>query len=56
MRHLAYLVLRSWLSEICNALWDIPTPEDAEISGTPDWIKLRTSMTFFDYISPNEVF
>lgn len=55
----AYLedpVLGSRLREICNALLDLQKTNPCEIFGKPDWMKLGSSMTLFDYVSPNDVF
>lgn len=54
----AYLedeVLGSRLKEISAALLELPTSNPSEIFAS-DWIKLGSSMTLFDYASPNDVF
>lgn len=48
-------LLGSRLREICEALLGLSTTNPAEIFGY-DWIKLGSSMTLFDYVSPNDVF
>ena len=55
----AYLedpVLGPRLREICQALLELPKTNPAEVFGTPDWMKLGSSMTLFDYVSPDDVF
>lgn len=55
----AYLedeLLAGRLREICHLLLDLPTTDPEEIFGNPDWIKLASSMTLFDYVSPNDIF
>lgn len=54
----AYLndeILGSRLREICEALLELPITNPAEIF-RDDWVKLGSSMTLFDYVSPNDVF
>lgn len=43
------------LREICEALLNLEESNPVCIFG-PDWIKLGSSMTLFDYICPNDVF
>ena len=55
----AYLddeILGPRLREISEALLDLGTNNPAEAFGTPDWMKLGSSMTLFDYVAPNDVF
>lgn len=55
----AYLedpILASRLREITTSLLALPTSDPKEVLGTPDWMKLKSSMTLFDYISPNDIF
>lgn len=47
--------LNSRLRECCKILLDLDTYNSAEIFGN-DWIKLGSSMTLFDYVSPNDIF
>lgn len=54
--YLADPVLGSRLREISNALLDLPTSNPAEVFGSPDWMKLGSCMTLFDYMSPRDVF
>lgn len=54
----AYLedtLLSSRLREICQALLDSQITDPNQIFGH-DWIKLGSSMTLFDIVSPNDVF
>lgn len=41
------------LIEICSVLLTLKPPNATEISGTPDDMKLRSSMTLFDCASPD---
>ena len=55
----AYLedpILGKRLREISEVLLELPNTDPAEIFGTPDWMKLGSSMTLFDYVSPHDVF
>ena len=55
----AYLndeVLGARIREICEALLALETNDPAEVFGFPDWMKLGSSMTLFDYVAPGEVF
>lgn len=54
--YMADPVLAPRLREICETLLDLPNSNPATIFGTPDWMKLGSSMTLFDYVSPNDVF
>lgn len=54
----AYLddeLLGSHMHELCQALLDSPKNDPASIFGA-DWVKLGSSMTLFDYVSPNDIF
>lgn len=53
--YLEDLVLGPRLREICEALLELPKTNPAEIF-RDDWVKLGSSMTLFDYVSPNDVF
>lgn len=53
--YLADPLLGARLREITEALLELPETNPAEIFGK-DWIKLGSSMTLFDYVSPNDVF
>lgn len=55
----AYLkdaVLGERLREICAALLEQPESDPEKIFGYPDGLKLRSSITLFDLVSPNDVF
>ena len=55
----AYLddqLLGSRLREICAALLELPASDPGQVFGSPDWMKLGSSMTLFDYVSPGDVF
>lgn len=53
---LAQPELAARLREICGALLDNAKNDPEAILGWPDYLKLRSSMTLFDYICPNDVF
>lgn len=48
--------LGSRLREISEALLQLETSNPYEVFGEPDWRKLGSCMTLFDYISPDDVF
>lgn len=55
----AYLedaLLGERLRGICAALLEQPESDPERIFGFPDYLKLRSSMTLFDIVSPNDVF
>ena len=55
----AYLedpVLSPRLREITKALLTLQTSDADEVFGFPDCMKLKSSMTLLDYISPNDIF
>ena len=55
---IAYLedeILSTRLREICQALLDLEE-NDPRAVFAPDWIKLGSCMTLFDYVSPNDIF
>lgn len=56
---IAYLedeILNKRMREICEALLSLETNNPQEVFGFPDWMKLGSSMTLFDYVSPNDIF
>lgn len=54
---LEHPILGSRLREISEALLTLPDGlQVTSIFGSPDWMKLRSSMTLFDAVSPNVVF
>ena len=44
------------LRNLCLALLKLPGSDPYEIFGDPDYLKLCSSMTLFDRISPNDIF
>ena len=54
--YLAHPVLRNRLMEITQALIRLDTNDAHRIFGTPDDMKLRSCMTLFDIVSPNDIF
>lgn len=54
--YLAHPVLRNRLIEITQALIRLDTNDAHRIFGTPDDMKLRSCMTLFDIVSPNDIF
>lgn len=55
----AYLldpVLGPRLREVCEAILALPTDSAAEVFGGIDSRKLRSSMTLFDLVAPDDVF
>ncbi len=55
----AYLsepILGQRLREVLEAILDLPTDDAREVFGSIDAMKLRSSMTLFDIVSPNDVF
>lgn len=53
---LAHPVLGNRLREITQALIRLDTNDAHRIFGTPDDMKLRSCMTLFDIVSPNDIF
>lgn len=56
---LAYLkndILEERLREVCDVLLNLPTDDTESIFGRLDSLKLRSSMTLFDYVMPEDVF
>lgn len=49
-------ILGAHLIEICEALLTLDNDNPREILGYPDDLKLKSSMTLFNYIKPNDVF
>ena len=44
------------LREICEALYELGTSDALQVFGSPDDMKLCSSMTLFDYVSGGEIF
>ena len=56
---LAYLkndILGERLREVCDVLLNLPMDDAESIFGRLDSLKLRSSMTLFDYVMPEDVF
>ena len=54
--YLAEPVLGQRLREVSTAILNLPTNDAHEVFGGIDSLKLRSSMTLFDLVSPNDVF
>ena len=54
--YIAHPVLGQRLREICNALLLHTDKDIADILGTVDALKVRSCMTLFDTVSPDDVF
>ena len=54
--YLAHPVLASRLYELCAILMNHSQVSAMDIFGHPDVLKLRSSMTLFDYVEPNGIF
>lgn len=54
--YLADPILGSRLREICGELLKLDSSDPAKIFGFPDWMKLGSCMTLFDYVEPNDLF
>lgn len=56
---IAYLgntILSERLRNVCNAILGLETSDASSVFGGIDSHKLRSSMTIFDLVSPNDVF
>lgn len=49
-------ILGSRLNELCEVLLTLETNHPEEVFGAIDALKLKSSMTLFDYIEPNSIF
>lgn len=49
-------ILGQRLREVCAAILDLPTDDAVEVFGGIDSLKLKSSMTLFDLVSPDDVF
>ena len=56
VEYLAHPVLGTRLHETCHALLELDSNDAHSIFGSPDDIKLRSSMTLFDVVEPDSVF
>lgn len=54
--YLSHPVLGTRLREISKVLTELPTNDAYSVFGSPDDMKLRSCMTLFDLVSPNDVF
>lgn len=54
--YLNHEVLGRRLNDLCEVLLNLDTNIPEEIFGSIDALKLKSSMTLFDYISPNSIF
>jgi uncharacterized protein (DUF1810 family) len=54
--YLADPVLGPRLREISEVLTELEQNDPQQVMGNPDWLKLGSCMTLFDYVSPNDVF
>lgn len=54
--YLADPILGQRLREVSYTILNLPTNDAREILGDIDSLKLRSSMTLFDFVSPNDVF
>lgn len=54
--YLAHPVLGPRLREVSETLLNLPTDDAAEVFGGIDSRKLKSSMTLFDLVSPDDVF
>lgn len=53
---LAHPTLGARLREIARAVADLPNRSARDVFGSPDDLKLRSSLTLFDMVEPNHVF
>lgn len=54
--YLSHPVLGARLKEISKVLTELPSNDAHAVFGSPDDMKLRSCMTLFDFVSPNDVF
>lgn len=54
--YLAEPVLGQRLREVSEVIFNLPTDDARDVFGGIDSLKLRSSMTLFDLVSPNDVF
>lgn len=54
--YLAHPILGERLREISQVLLQLDTNDANAVFGSPDDMKLRSCMTLFDNISPNDIF
>ena len=54
--YLEYLILEQRIREVSNAILNLPTGDSVEVFGEIDSRKLKSSMTLFDFVLPNDIF
>lgn len=54
--YLAEPVLNQQLREVSDVIFNLPTNDACEVFGGIDGMRLRSSMTLFDIVSPNDIF
>ena len=54
--YLAEPVLNQRLREVSAVIFNLPTTDACEVFGGIDGMKLRSSMSLFDIVSPNDIF
>ena len=54
--YLEHPLLNHRLREVCEVILDLPISDAREVFGGIDSRKLRSSMTLFDMVAPNDVF
>ena len=54
--YLAHDILGSRLREVCGVILNLSTSDAVEVFGDIDSLKLKSSMTLFDLVAPNDVF
>lgn len=54
--YLAEPILGQRLREVCEVILNLPADDAREVFGSIDAMKLRSSMTLFDIVSPSDVF
>ena len=54
--YLAHDILGSRLREVCGVILNLSTSDAVEVFGDSDSLKLKSSMTLFDLVAPNDVF
>ncbi len=54
--YLEHSILGQRLREVSSAILNLPTDNAIDVFGSIDNYKLRSSMTLFDMVSPNDIF
>ncbi|MCM1027982.1 MAG: DUF1810 domain-containing protein [Pseudoflavonifractor sp.] len=54
--YLEHPILGPRLREISGALILLEETDPQRVMGNPDWLKLGSCMTLFDYVSPNDIY